>query len=304
MECQYCKGKFISKQVLLNHQKRAKYCLLIQTNINTNTNVISELIKCQYCELEMVPNHLQRHHNRCIKRFETLIIEKDNIIKDKDKLIIKILKEKDILIIENETIIKEKEKEIDKQKVIIEKEKYKLIIEKEIYKELGEHSRKVVEEIAKQPRNQKTNVTNQTTNNLNMLTPMDMNVEDFGKIINDSFTKDYLLNGQKGAARFTVDKILKDSDGKLKYVCTDTSRQIYRFKTPDGLVQKDFKANKLSSVLVDNLTKKSHSITSDEIEKNSNADVFVLYTNNFQDIRDMSQDNGDFRTELAVLTSV
>ena len=299
MECEYCKGKFISKHVLSNHQKRTKYCLLIQKNMNKdmNTNVVSELIKCQYCDLEMAPNHMSRHYNKCLKRFENLIIEKDNIIKEneriikeKDKLIIEILKEKYKLIIENYTIIKEKEKD-------------KLIMEKEIYKELSKESRRVVEEIAKQPRSQSNNVTNQT-NNLNMLTPMDMNVEDFGKIINDSFTKDYLLNGQKGAARFTVDKILKDSDGKFKYVCTDTSRQIYRFKTPDGLVQKDFKANKLTSVLADNLTKKSHSITSDEIEKNGNADVFVLYTNNFQDIRDMSQDNGVFRTELSVLTSV
>jgi hypothetical protein len=230
----------------------------------------------------MTHTNRQRHYNSCIKRYEKIIEEKDNIIE------------------ENGNIIAKKDKTIiDKDRIISD-----MKIQLEIYKELAQQSRKTVEEIAKQPRSQNNNVTNKTTNNLNMLTPMDMNVEDFGKIINDSFTKDYLLNGQKGAARFTVDKILKDSDGKLKYVCTDTSRQIYRFKTPDGLVQKDFKANKLSSVLVDNLTKKSHSITNDEIEKNTNADVFVLYTNNFQDIRDMSQDNGDFRTELAVLTSV
>ena len=86
MDCQYCKKKFVSKHVLATHQKRAKSCLLVQKNINNN--VISDLIKCEFCELEMNPKNITRHHNTCIKRFRKIIEEKDNIIAEKTNRII------------------------------------------------------------------------------------------------------------------------------------------------------------------------------------------------------------------------
>jgi len=168
-----------------------------------------------------------------------------------------------------------------------------------IYKELSERELSCIEDIARQPRVQ----TNNTQNNLINMTPLDMSKDGFAKSIQEKFTKNYLLDGQKGAARFAVDNLLKDDQGKLQYVCTDPSRQIYRFKTLTGDLERDVKAKKLTKALVENLTKKSHNISASEIDGND-TDVFVVYTSNFQDIRDLANDNGDFRAELASLTTI
>ena len=68
-------------------------------------------------------------------------------------------------------------------------------------------------------------------------------------------------------------------------------------------MERDVKAKKLTSALSDNLNKKSHLIASEKIS-DCDADMFIIYTTNFQDIKELSDDNGDFRMELASLTSV
>lgn len=271
MNCNFCNNTFSSKYVLNNHQKRAKYCIDIQKK--NGSLPIYDLYKCEFCDIEVAKNTKDRHLKSCRKRTEKIIEEKD--IK--------------IYMLEKDLAVKNKELE----------EVYKQL---EVYKHQLYEDDKFIKEIAKQPRNQ-TNQTTNTQNNLINMTPLDISEAGFSQCIQDKFTKNYLLNGQKGAARFAVDNLLKDSDGKLKYVCTDPSRQIYRFKTLTGDLERDVKAKKLTKALVDNLTKKSHNISVGEID-GGDADIFVVYTSNFQDIRDLSDDNGEFRAELASLTTV
>jgi len=137
-------------------------------------------------------------------------------------------------------------------------------------------------------------------NNILMLNPFDMNKQKFSDVIKESFTKDYMIEGQKGVAKFAVDKLLKDEDGKLQYVCTDPSRQIYKFKTIEGDVERDVKAQKLTKNIIEEIKRKSQSIV--VADMNSDADVFMLITNNFQEINGMEGDNSDFRNTLASLT--
>jgi hypothetical protein len=73
--------------------------------------------------------------------------------------------------------------------------------------------------------------------------------------INKAVEKYYFLDGQNGVAKFAVDKLRRDEQGKLKYICTDLSRQIYRFKTLDGGLERDVKAKKLTSIIADDLAK-------------------------------------------------
>jgi len=68
MECEYCKNTFSDKYVLKNHQKRAKFCLIIQKE--NNIEVDSQLIKCFYCEHLSGPGHLKRHLLTCKKKKE------------------------------------------------------------------------------------------------------------------------------------------------------------------------------------------------------------------------------------------
>jgi len=137
-------------------------------------------------------------------------------------------------------------------------------------------------------------------NNILMLNPFDMNKQKFSDVIKESFTKDYMIEGQKGVAKFAVDKLLKDEDGKLQYVCTDPSRQIYKFKTIEGDVERDVKAQKLTKNIIEEIKRKSQSIV--VADMNSDADVFMLIANNFQEINGMEGDNSDFRNTLASLT--
>ena len=152
--------------------------------------------------------------------------------------------------------------------------------------------------------NNYTALTNTNThngnNNILMLNHFDMNKQKFSDVIKESFTKDYMIEGQKGVAKFAVDKLLKDEDGKLQYVCTDPSRQIYKFKTIEGDVERDVKAQKLTKNIIDEIKKKSQSIV--VADMNSDADVFMLIANNFQEINGMEGDNSDFRNTLASLT--
>jgi hypothetical protein len=262
MNCEFCNNIFGTKYSLQAHQKRAKYCLNIQQK--TNADMVSELMKCDYCNKSFSPHNMERHYSNCKQKLKKRIEELERIITEKDIQIAK------------------------------------LKSGNSIYKEFSEHSRDTIEEIARQPRNQ---TTNNTQNTLINMTPFDMNNENFSKTIEESFTKEYLLEGQKGVAKFAVDNLLKDENGKLKYVCTDPSRQIYRFKTLDGGLERDVKAKKLTRALADNLTKKSHAISMEELGK-GDTEVFVVYTSNFQDIKELHEDNGEFRTELASLTTM
>jgi hypothetical protein len=265
MECKYCNNTFKTISSLNNHIKTAKYCLALRQDSKS-------LYVCEYCNSTLSSKfRLQTHLQICSQKNEQILCKKDKIIHEKDILITKL------------------EKEVSELKVHLA-----------FYKELSERELSCMEDIARQPRNQ---TTNNTQNTLINMTPFDMNKENFAKTIEESFTKEYLLEGQKGVAKFAVDNLLKDENGKLKYVCTDPSRQIYRFKTLDGGLERDVKAKKLTRALADNLTKKSHTLSMEELEK-GDTEVFVVYTSNFQDIKELHDDNGDFRTELASLTTV
>ena len=56
---------------------------------------------------------------------------------------------------------------------------------------------------------------------------------------------------QKELAQFITEHLLKDDDGKSTYICTDTSRQIFKYKDTLGDIQKDVKAKKLTQTLID-----------------------------------------------------
>ena len=271
MECQYCKNTFKTKYLLSLHQKNAKYCLLIQET--QAVSIDSELLTCKYCNKNFSSCSLSKHLNTC---------------KIKDKKYIEELEYKLI--------------EFKKEIIELKSALNELKTENTIYKELSNRNQSTVEEIAKQTK-QHIHTTNTTqTNVYNNMKPLDINKENFFKIIQESYNKDYFLDGQKGVAKFVVEKLLKDEDGKLMYVCTDPSRSIYRFKGQDGSIEKDVKAYKLTNCILENVTKKCHSIADTEIEKDKT--MFVSYSETYMDIADMINDNSPYLAALSTLTSV
>ena len=67
MECQYCKSSFLSKAVLNNHQKTAKYCILLR---NAQTTIEYE---CKKCKLNEDKNILLSQYENRIKKLEKII---------------------------------------------------------------------------------------------------------------------------------------------------------------------------------------------------------------------------------------
>lgn len=231
---------------------------------DAGVKMLPDIYTCIYCNREMARNMKDRHLTTC----------KSKILK------------------ENINLTKELTK--------CHKEITELKCQLQMYKELAERELDCVETIAKQPRS----TTNNQTNNLMLLTPFDMNdKESFSKTIKEAFNDNYIVEGQKGVAKFAVDKLLKDKNGKLRYVCTDPSRQTYRFKSLDGTIERDIKAKKLTSAIAEDVIRQTYNISSDKIQ-NGDAEVFLLYSTNTQDIQEISTDNGEFRNELASLTSV
>ena len=91
-------------------------------------------------------------------------------------------------------------------------------------------------------------------------------------------------------------KLLKDEQGKLKYICTDAARQIFQFKDEDGSIQKDVRATKLTKALLDGeLKSTTHKIACDKM-KDGSSEEFNMYTDNYYDIKDLF--DGDAKTLL------
>jgi hypothetical protein len=155
------------------------------------------------------------------------------------------------------------------------------------------HSRQILDEIAKQP---KTTTTNKTTNKVSFLTPLDLSQERINELVEANFTNAHLLEGQKGVARFTVDHVIKDIQGKLQYICTDPARNTFRYKDGESEI-KDIRGKKLSNVLVPPVMDKTSRLGVQAILDNPN--LIGVYIDAQMNIRGMRDDNAEFRGELA-----
>ena len=284
-KCEYCKKTFISPGNMVKHQKTAKFCIKIQKELCSDIENIEFV--CELCNNTFSSKHrLECHKISCSKKYKdiientkkdyiAIITDKDSTIAGKDNEITKLKLENDELRDELKTIAYETELKILRKR--------------------DERSMSTVEEIAKQPKIQ-------NNNKILITTPLDLSKESIQAAIQSNFSEEHLTLGQKGVAQFAYNNILKDDQGKLKYICTDPSRQIFQYKSDDGKIQKDVRATKLTKAILDGEIKQtSHKIAWDNMKDGDN-DIFMSYTNHYQDIQDMEQDNSEFSKELSSLT--
>jgi hypothetical protein len=275
-ECEFCNKVFKTKGNLFKHQKTTKYCIKIQKEQSAQTITYTSY-NCLYCKKEFSQSYnLERHIPTCNTRFNSVIEEKEATIKEK------------------EATIKELEEKMNK----IEQKNIRLTIENELLREQSKESQSTINEIAKQPRVATTN----NHNKIMITTPVDLSQPTVQLAIQNGFSDEYLVQGQKGVARFAVENILKDEQGKLKYICTDAARQIFQYKNEDGTISKDVRATKLTKALLEaEIKQTSHKIAWDKME-GAGDEAFMAYTNYYQNIQDMEQDNSEFSKELSCLT--
>ena len=281
--CKFCKNKFKTEYNLKLHQKNAKYCISIQKS--EDQNIISNIISCEYCNKEFCNDSLKRHLKTC---------------KFKKKQYDDLKNQNEILKKETEDLKKQNQYEVD----ILKKEIEYLKLQVEILKD--DHN--CLKEIAKQPKNI-TNNSNNNNNKILSVQSLDLNNTDkLKEIIDNKYKLDYIFDGQKGFAHFAVEHILKDENGNLKYICTDPSRQMYKFKDTSGDIIKDIDAKKLTNFLVEGgLNNKASDMSMKWIEedngyeKNAKFDIMLEKASSMHKLK---EDNNVFKRELATITTL
>ena len=288
MECNFCNKIFSSKSSLTVHQNTTKYCLKLQGKIEEDGN-----FTCEHCNKKFtVKSNLLTHYAACKEKEIN-----DNLEKLEEQLRKEFNKEQEQLQKEFNHTLKEKEDEINELKQKVAELNGRLFTLKD--------DRELIKEIAKQPKS----TTNTTINNtLNITTSLDFdNIDKIKDVIENDFNIDYAINGQKGIAKFVKDKLLKDENGKSIYICTDPSRQIFKYKDDKGDIRKDVEAKKLTEYIVDGGIKtKATNISKEwytDDEGNLDMTKFNIMLDPQQSILKLKDDNNTFKKELASLTS-
>ena len=308
MNCDHCNRTLSNKWTLKTHQKTSKYCLEKQ-----NKDVyINKKYSCIHCSKDFTTKqNLSSHLNSCTIQIEKLKEERDQHLKNIEDENIKLKSDNKILCRKNKYLLSENHDMAEMKQIIIDKDKLISALEAklEVYKQLVESSARCVEEIAKQPKIQTQHTQNIQNNKLLNLKPFDLEDtklhEQMLTISTEFFDKNYFNEGQKGVARFAVDKLLKDSNGDLQYICTDPSRHMYKYKSNNGDIRTDAKAKLLSQMLDKTVVKVTKDMVKDMIATMT-SDDFLTVSENFLQIKDITDSNGgnaEFRTELAALTT-
>ena len=288
-KCEYCEKILSTKQNLDIHMKK---CEIIEEK---------EEFKCEYCDKRLSTKQSIIHHlivcdkkkDKEIKELKEQLESKDKQLKEKDKLLIKIKTQ-------NENYKEQKEEY--KEQLEKQEEKYEDQI-KDLQDKLENLATKAIERPT-------TIVSNTTTNNnLNIATSMDFdNIDHIKNLIDNSLTINHVVDGQKGLANFVRETMLLDDNGISKYVCTDPSRHIFKYKDTNGEIKKDVEAKKLTSSLVKGgIRKQTAIIGNDWLESQENSNDYLhkleLMMEFQQNIHKIGDNNMDFRKELALLTS-
>jgi hypothetical protein len=282
MECEFCKKTFISLSSLNKHKNTAKYCLDIQGKEKKELDIIL----CEYCDKTFtIDKSFQKHINNCkVKKLCEENIKLKEIIEEHTEYTRNIEEKHQDEI----SIYKNKIKNLEDELRMKDNENIELKTSLKIYKESDE----CLKEIAKQPKNTTKNTTNKnTTNNLLYMPVLNLDKDIIKSKIKNNFTKNHLKDGQHGVACFAVDNLLKDDDDNFTYICTDPSRQMFSFKNKDGTIEKDFKANKLTKLISEDVIKQATTLTDDKIETNIKL----------SEIRELKKDNSKFSNKLSNL---
>ena len=280
MECQFCKKTFTTRNILLQHQKRAKYCLELQGTEQTN-------FECKYCKKQLSTNERLISHitSSCKEKKNQENIEKEQKVESNFNEQKKYYEDK----------IKEKNEYIAKLESNIEKLEAKL-----------EKFEDTVTSMVLSKTDKKPTPPNTTTNNTtNIVINNSLNLNDISTMsafLEEKMDKEVVAGGQKGLAFLLSNTVLKD-----KYKCVDPSRQNFEFTNELGEVERDVKAKKLTNALIrSDICAKAGERGIQLWKKEDGSTDSLRHDAHSKKVLEMimfSQDNSTFRSELSALTS-
>jgi len=266
--CHFCNKIFNSELQLSRHLKSSKICKLLQKEIN-------EIKENHQKEINEVEENHQKEINQLNEYIDNLNNKINKLEENHKNEINQLNHKKEINELNNN--YKNKINELEQQISNLE-------TANEIYKKISD-----------KPTVNNTNSNNKylsITNNFTL-------IDDIDKI------KDII--GQKGIAKFALESIISDEDGYLNYICSDSSRNIFKYKNNEGIIQKDAKAIKLTNALVKaGIKSKSVNIAEDLWTKEDgkrNDMKYEMCNPGLQEIIKMKSDNTVFRNKLSDSTS-
>jgi len=244
-------------------------------------------MNCEYCnKTYSTKGNLKRHLHVC------------KILKDKKVDEIKENYDKELLNIKYEykKLLKEQEEKYER-KLKEQEEKHLLQIEK-----LQDRLENLATKAIEKPTNT-TNTTNTTTNNVLNLSPFDLDNEDFKAKIEEGYNMQYFLKGTRGVAEFTKDKLLKDEDGKLRYICVDPSRQIFKYVDSNGETRRDVKASKLTKKVTPDIMSKANKMVGNERNNKENfPETINKMTDTYFNLLNLNEKPDKLGLELSKIT--
>ena len=188
----------------------------------------------------------------------------------------------------------EKHNQKIKQKVFLLRQQIVSLQEDKLY--LQERYNKLVDTLTiSASSTNSTNSTNSTVHSDLNLGVFDKTQEDISRLVNENYNKYYLLEGQKGVARFTNLYVIKSSDATKPpiYVIIDKMRGNGKYKVSDTEVVIDIGMLGLIKKVLPSIKKKALNIAAVE-NGYGNEKLFDGY----QEVFNMEEDNGVFREEL------
>ena len=280
-KCEYCNNVFKSLKTLNQHKRLAKFCLVKQKK---------QLI-CEHCNnISYSDKDFEYHQNHCIIFLKSKNQELEEKIKELND------ENKDIVYYQTETEFYRKQV-TEKENQLVEKDNQ------------IKHLQDQIVSITKTAVSKPTTTNNNNINNkiLNM-SILNLDNENIKSIINDKYNLDVISEGQKGVAKFAANFLLKNSDGNLNYVCTDTSRKIFKYKNNDGDLEKDINAQRLTNMLTDNgIFNATSQISKDHWTNEDGSidnDKFSTLFCKTAEINLLKEDNTIFKNELVSQTTI
>ena len=267
--CEYCNKSFVTKGNLKVHQEKTKFCIKLREQIN---EAKKEIFECEYCLKNLSCKfRLEQHLEVCKVKQKLLFVKFEEKLK-----LCEIEKENYILQI----------KKLEEQNYILQtqlKDLFQTAIEKP----------SVVNNTSNNSNNKM--IDNRTFN----MIPFTLNEENLRKTLEEKFTENHLINGQKGVAQFCVEHVLVSEDNKYMLKCTDPSRKIFVYVDQEGKIHKDINAFKLTRIISEPVIDASYKMINELPDKYpDDMDRVDFATNKFVEIANIKVDNNEFVKNL------
>jgi len=246
--CEFCEKNFKNKHVLKSHLIRGKKCLK-QRGLKLETTFI-----CKGCNTSIISNIALRDHQEICKNYAIFMVrnEYEKKLSEMEKTICGLKHTIIYLSEKHENCIVEINSKHDKELVEVKNnhEKEKHFLEKQL-----ERIQASYENVAKDAINRPTTSTHTTFNHIRNVLSTNQTVDslkhdDLVLVFRKHLTEDVLLGGQRAIAKICSENIIQTQDDKMLLVCTDASRDKYKYMDNSGNVKEDVYARNFTKKII------------------------------------------------------